>query len=1086
MLASFILFSVSCGEDTESDASNIQEAGGDTLNENIGEEEIEQEVFTFIPQEIQPLEENPFLLPMNMSSERGLHRLSVEKPQMDENTNPDDVINALLGAPNQVADIKSTDFMDFIYVETGDQPINKLLSEEDGYIRVSIQNQDNTNQETGEDLWADLYLDAAINYYAIETGGMDDCSNCAVLIKYRNSGVTGEENIGFSNSNIGTTLNIDNMGKIYFWSCDEQNQSEYFVEHTSKEYSNQFEPKENEWHYALIAMDEHSGYRFLIWQQNDPQNNAFYACDLSDVFKIDDSIQGQKIWTNINFRTPSDEASFDIETIKVYEFENFEDIEVNTENEAEIANYDYTNDYEKYRLAVDLFNDGDYYNAYLLLKELNGYDTSETYFEECKRLLQTVQIDNQYVAAAVKKAMKDIGMTTYDCLYVYQAEKLERLDLSDCKIEDLSFLSTFINLKELSLDNNGLSDLMPLKDLYSLERLSLAENNITDLLPLYNLTNLEFLDLSSNIICDVQPLGNLKLLKELDLFYNNIYTLSGLYALENLEKVDLSYNFISSVNALGGSDIKELNVLNTNISSLSAVAGFSNLESLTAGFKLAHIIIAGCPIEWQAPYSKYKQGDGSVWEENLYGIEYIQGFENLRYLELARLELGEDEEELLPLTTLPSLEVLKFYKYNGPSGVETLGKLTNLKELALDTWERGFYDLSFLPKLINLKKFEGPAVPTLSLISQLENLEELRIGGNIEESLDYIGELKNLKLLTISGGSSVDVLDFSFLEELGNLEDLSIVLPWTGFTQKNVEKAFELEGLEYLNIIMWEQQLESIERIKNLQNLKYLKLIFNTCDDSQIVDESQFSSFEALLSAHVRILQGANNCEYFYDFSEDEDESEKSGNGDADFSEPQTFDIKNSKEEYFLQKNYGNKQNMVIEFWIDDPDFYDEVFTLKIPKGVRNLYIFNPFQERIRLNIDATECVGLEWLVIGEVPMEGGSEHPDYGNRFTVENLDGLSDCVNLRYIFMEDAEISDISGLADCDQLEILQLNANKIKDISALEGKEQLRELYLNYNNIEDISELENCIRLQTADLSGNPVKSRDALYNLPLLIK
>ena len=90
------------------------------------------------------------------------------------------------------------------------------------------------------------------------------------------------------------------------------------------------------------------------------------------------------------------------------------------------------------------------------------------------------------------------------------------------------------------------------------------------------------------------------------------------------EKVDLSYNFINSVNALNGSDIKELNIMNTKISNLSAVANFTNLESLTAGFKLAHIIIAGCPMEQQAIFSKYQYGDGSVWAENLIGLEYIK------------------------------------------------------------------------------------------------------------------------------------------------------------------------------------------------------------------------------------------------------------------------------------------------------------------------------------------------------------------------------------------------------------------------------------------------------------------------------
>ena len=146
----------------------------------------------------------------------------------------------------------------------------------------------------------------------------------------------------------------------------------------------------------------------------------------------------------------------------------------------------------------------------------------------------------------------------------------------------------------------------------------------------------------------------------------------------------------------------------------------------------------------------------------------------------------------------------------------------------------------------------------------------------------------------------------------------------------------------------------------------------------------------------------------------------------------------------------------------EDSEFYDEEFTLKVPKGVRNLYIFNPTQNRIKLNIDATECVGLEWLVIGDVPMEGSFSHPDYG-KFIIEDLDGLSDCVNLRYIFIEDAEIRDISGLASCDKLEIIKLKNNDITDISALADKIHLKELDLSGNSIANKEVLESCIRLQ-----------------------
>ena len=200
---------------------------------------------------------------------------------------------------------------------------------------------------------------------------------------------------------------------------------------------------------------------------------------------------------------------------------------------------------------------------------------------------------------------------------------------------------------------------------------------------------------------------------------------------------------------------------------------------------------------------------------------------------------------------------------------------------------RGFYDLSFLPKLTNLKKFEGPAVPTLSLAAQLKNLEELRISGYIDESLDFIGELKNLKLLAIDAEPPIEILDFSFLGELENLEYLDIDLEnpsWfgtkAGFKQKNIEKAFELEKLEYLHINMWQKHLETIGGIQNLQNLKYLNLKFKTCSDSRIVDESQFMNFHNMILTEIQILEGENSCQYRLGCQEDKYDMQDHSDGD--------------------------------------------------------------------------------------------------------------------------------------------------------------------------------------------------------------
>ena len=236
----------------------------------------------------------------------------------------------------------------------------------------------------------------------------------------------------------------------------------------------------------------------------------------------------------------------------------------------------------------------------------------------------------------------------------------------------------------------------------------------------------------------------------------------------------------------------------------------------------------------------------------------------------------------------------------------------------------------------------------------------------------------------------------------------------------------------------------------------------------------------------MHIAEGDNSCGYYLGigYAEEAKSLKKPGIGELAYPNLWNVDIYDGNQyEYFMQDNFNRSQNLKFELWINPSDYKDKAFTLKVPKGVRNLFIFNTNQERINLNIDATECPGLEWISVGELPMESASEFPGYGNKFIIENLDGLSECKNLREIYINDAEIGDISGLAGCEKLQTVELRSNNIEDISALQDKIYLRRLDLSGNNIENIDVLTGCIRLQTADLSGNPIKSLKLLDDFPL---
>ena len=220
---------------------------------------------------------------------------------------------------------------------------------------------------------------------------------------------------------------------------------------------------ENQWYETLLAIDGYYGCVFFVWQVDNPQNRSFFACDLSDMYRSIGTGDSTSFWAGINLWTHASEVAVELESVSVFEFTDFFGSVANGRGTSQ--RYTYHNDAEKYRLAVQLFNEGDYYNANLLLQELVGYSTSSSYREECERLLVTVPLKGWALANGVIRSMLHGAVPKSPYLYIFQAEALETLDLSGWEITDLGFLRYFPNLKELILDDNMITDLMPLKDL---------------------------------------------------------------------------------------------------------------------------------------------------------------------------------------------------------------------------------------------------------------------------------------------------------------------------------------------------------------------------------------------------------------------------------------------------------------------------------------------------------------------------------------------------------------------------------------------------------------------------------------------
>ena len=169
--------------------------------------------------------------------------------------------------------------------------------------------------------------------------------------------------------------------------------------------------------------------------------------------------------------------------------------------------------------------------------------------------------------------------------------------------------------------------------------------------------------------------------------------------------------------------------------------------------------------------------------------------------------------------------------------------------------------------------------------------------------------------------------------------------------------------------------------------------------------------------------------------------------------------------------------------------------------------------------IDYTHAVGppVDWMpdpnlwrivseelgVVGLTIADMQRLHTLTSERDGIENLEGLQHAVNLKYLQIIKAKISDLtplSGLVALNTLKIdhnpisdltplaglvnlerLQLNDCQILDITPLAGLVNLRWLSLEYNQISDITPIRSLTKLERLTIIGNPIDYTQ-LGNLP----
>ncbi len=299
----------------------------------------------------------------------------------------------------------------------------------------------------------------------------------------------------------------------------------------------------------------------------------------------------------------------------------------------------------------------------------------------------SVYIPDPNLHGAIAKALGKAPGTPITMEEMATLKEIETSKLGFNGIRDLTGLEFAVNLRKLVVNNSEISDLSPVAGLTQLLSLGFERNKVSDLSPVAGLENLEVLGFNFNLVSDLSPVAGLKNLSYLAFAHNQASDLPSLAGLENLRNLHISDNNISDLSPLSGlPNLRVFRSWTNPLSDLSPLVGLKTLEKID--------ICGGNP-DLSTLRGVKDLKELYLLNCNVSNISSLAGLINLERLSLEQNSVS-DVSALRALTHLKWLNL----KENEVSDVSALGVLTNLKWLNLK--DNKISDVSPLTELTKL------------------------------------------------------------------------------------------------------------------------------------------------------------------------------------------------------------------------------------------------------------------------------------------------------------------------------------------------------------------------------------------------
>ena len=438
---------------------------------------------------------------------------------------------------------------------------------------------------------------------------------------------------------------------------------------------------------------------------------------------------------------------------------------------------------------------------------------------------------------------------------------LQSLNISGSAVSNLQALSEMENLRELYCSNTSISDLTPLKGNRHLSKIYCDHSGIHDAeasaftkdnrfalviydtealktwwrdLPIYwkavfskqirvdseptteqlhQIINLQELDLSGNTFMqNLMPVSRLTNLRSLNIANTEISFLDPIQGLANLESLDISHTYISNLRPLQDMvNLRYLNIMNTPVNDLSALVNDDKIEVIQADSTTIGKSQVVALKEKQRQVTVVYQTEAlkqwwnslePIWQDIFLNAIATQSekpntLELQQIMDLKEIEITPEYPitSIEPLTNLMWLERLTINN----QGVSDLKPLTN-KEFLLELNAQNNPISSLSPiensTLLELLNIENTQIKDLGPLSKMDNLVTLNASGTSVKSLKPLSGLMKLENLFVN---NTNVRSISPIENIPTLKQLKV---YNTKVKKRAVESLQHKRLD-LNIIYY-------------------------------------------------------------------------------------------------------------------------------------------------------------------------------------------------------------------------------------------------------------------------------------------